>query len=76
MAPRTASPYALPDCAAIEGPQGIAAPFQNFLNYGNPAQPHDTRGYPQLTEWSRGQPHLRGHVLALDPARLDVAACG
>ena len=37
-------PYALPDCASIEGPQGSAAPFQNFLNYGNPAQPHDTRG--------------------------------
>ena len=35
---------------AIEGPGGTAAPFQNFLNYGNPAQPHDTRGYPYLTE--------------------------
>jgi microsomal dipeptidase-like Zn-dependent dipeptidase len=49
------SPYgiaaALPDCASIEGPGGTAAPFQNFLNYGNPAQPHDTRGYPFLTEW-------------------------
>lgn len=42
--------YALPDCAAIEGPGGTAAVFQNFLNYGNPAQPHDTRGYPYLTE--------------------------
>jgi len=46
--------YALPDCSSIEGPQGTAAPFQNFLNYGNPAQPHDTSGYPKLTEWSRG----------------------
>src|SRR3954471_3262967 len=49
------SPYgiaaALPDCASIEGPGGVAAPFQNFLNYGNPVQPHDTRGYPFLTEW-------------------------
>ena len=44
--------YALPDCSSIEGPQGTAAPFQNTLNYGNPAQPHDTRGYPQLTAWS------------------------
>jgi microsomal dipeptidase-like Zn-dependent dipeptidase len=43
--------YALPDCSSIEGPQGTAAPFQNFLNYGNPSQPHDTRGYPQFTEW-------------------------
>src|SRR3954470_1992794 len=43
---------ALPDCASIEGPGGTAAPFQNFLNYGNPVQPHDTRGYPQLTSWS------------------------
>lgn len=42
--------YALPDCAAIEGPGGTAAVFQNFLNYANPAQPHDTRGYPFLTE--------------------------
>lgn len=41
---------ALPDCASIEGPGGTAAVFQNFLNYGNPAQPHDTRGYPFLTE--------------------------
>ncbi|MEA2443346.1 MAG: hypothetical protein QOJ12_638, partial [Thermoleophilales bacterium] len=24
--------YALPDCSSIEGPQGTAAPFQNFLN--------------------------------------------
>jgi hypothetical protein len=44
-------PYALPDCSSIEGPNGAAAPFQNFLNYGNPAQPHDTAGYPKLTEW-------------------------
>ena len=45
--------YALPDCSSIEGPQGTAAPFQNTLNYGNPGQPHDTRGYPQLTSWSK-----------------------
>ena len=46
--------YALPDCSSIEGPEGTAAPFQNFLNYGNPAQPHDTSGYPTLKEWSNG----------------------
>lgn len=45
-------PYALPDCSSVEGPQGTAAPLQNFLNYGNPSQPHDTSGYPQLKEWS------------------------
>jgi hypothetical protein len=46
--------HALPDCATIEGPQGLGAPVQNTLNFGNPAQAHDTRGYPQLTEWSAG----------------------
>jgi hypothetical protein len=46
--------YALPDCSSVEGPQGTAAPVQNFLNYGNPEQPHDTSGYPQLKGWSAG----------------------
>jgi hypothetical protein len=45
-------PYALPDCSEIEGPQGTAAPVQNFLNYGNPGEPHDTTGWPKLTEWN------------------------
>jgi len=44
-------PYALPDCSDIEGPQGSAAPFQNFLNFGQPTAPHDTTGWPKLTEW-------------------------
>jgi hypothetical protein len=44
-------PFALPDCSSIEGPQGAAAPTQNFLNYGSPESPHDTRGYPQMTAW-------------------------
>jgi hypothetical protein len=44
---------ALPDCSSIEGPQGTAAPVQNFLNFGDPAHPHDTTGYPKLTEWRR-----------------------
>jgi hypothetical protein len=46
--------YALPNCDSIEGPQGVDAPFQNTLNYGNPVQPHDTRGYPQMTAWAPG----------------------
>ena len=65
---------ALPDCASIEGPGGTAAVFQNFLNYGNPAQPHDTRGYPDLTGLERDEPDLRGHLLALDPAVVDGRA--
>ncbi|MEA2404119.1 MAG: hypothetical protein QOE08_766 [Thermoleophilaceae bacterium] len=44
--------YALPDCSSDEGPQGTAAPLQNFLNYGAPESPHDTSGYPQLKAWS------------------------
>jgi hypothetical protein len=46
--------YALPDCSSVEGPQGAAAPVQNFLNYGSPAAPHDTSGYPKMTAWSPG----------------------
>lgn len=45
-------PYALPDCSDIEGPQGSTAIVQNFLNYGSPVKPHDTTGWPKLTEWS------------------------
>src|SRR4051812_20128271 len=46
--------YALPDCSSIEGPQGAAAPTQNFLNYGAPESPHDTSGYPKMTAWGPG----------------------
>jgi hypothetical protein len=46
-------PYALPDCSSIEGPQGSAAPIQNTLNFGAPASPHDTTGWPKLTAWSK-----------------------
>ncbi|WP_372790785.1 hypothetical protein [Paraconexibacter sp.] len=42
---------ALPDCSGVEGPKGIAAPMQNFFNYGNPVAPHDTSGYPKLASW-------------------------
>ncbi|WP_445149690.1 Coagulation factor 5/8 type domain-containing protein [Baekduia sp. Peel2402] len=44
-------PYALPNCSSIEGPQGLVAPIQNFLNYDNPVQPHDTVGWPTLASW-------------------------
>ncbi len=43
---------ALPDCSSIEGPEGSAAPVQNFLNYGSPVHPHDTSGWPKLTAWA------------------------
>jgi microsomal dipeptidase-like Zn-dependent dipeptidase len=46
---------ALPDCSEIEGPQGLGAPIQNTFTYSNPAQAHDTRGYPYLTSWSKDQ---------------------
>ena len=47
-------PFALPDCSSIEGPQGSAAPVQNFLNFGAPESPHDTSGYPKMTAWGPG----------------------
>jgi hypothetical protein len=46
-------PAALPDCSSIEGPNGTAAPVQNFLNYGDPEHPHDTTGWPKLSAWGR-----------------------
>jgi hypothetical protein len=46
--------YALPDCSSTDGPNGSAAPVQNFLNFGNPAAAHDTSGYPKLTAWGPG----------------------
>jgi hypothetical protein len=54
-------PYALPDCSSIEGPAGAAAPMQNFLNFGNPVSPHDTRGYPQLTAWGHSNLTYEGN---------------
>jgi hypothetical protein len=59
------SPYgiasALPDCSSIEGPAGATAPMQNFLNFGNPVSPHDTRGYPQLTAWGHSNLTYEGN---------------
>src|SRR5436305_10670246 len=42
---------ALPDCASIQGPQGSAAPVQNFLDFGTPVHPHDTVGWPTFKDW-------------------------
>src|SRR4051794_346171 len=54
-------PSALPDCSSIEGPAGATAPMQNFLNFGNPVSPHDTRGYPQLTTWGHSNLTYEGN---------------
>ncbi len=54
-------PYALPDCSSIEGPGGATAPMQNFLNFGNPVSPHDTRGWPQLTSWGHSNLTYEGN---------------
>jgi hypothetical protein len=54
-------PSALPDCSSIEGPAGATAPMQNFLNFGNPVAPHDTRGWPQLTSWSHSNLTYEGN---------------
>ena len=42
-------PYALPDCASYE--QGSNGTVESFLDYGTPAHPHDTRGWPTFTAW-------------------------
>ncbi len=42
---------ALPDCASIQGPNGSAAPVQNFVDYGSPNHPHDTVGWPTFRDW-------------------------
>jgi hypothetical protein len=52
--------FALPDCSSIEGPEGSAAPVQNFLNYGSPVAPHDTSGYPKMTAWGPGNLSYEG----------------
>ncbi len=44
---------ALPDCESIQGPQGSAAPVQNFLDYGEPVHPHDTVGWPTFVDWPK-----------------------
>jgi hypothetical protein len=41
--------YALPDCAPIN--QGVNRAFQDFVDYGAPVKPHDTRGWPTFRDW-------------------------
>jgi hypothetical protein len=43
--------HALPDCAETEGPAGLADPAKNFVNWGLPAFPHDTVGWPTFRDW-------------------------
>jgi len=59
-----------PDCASVEGPQGTAAPVQNFLNYGAPASPHDTSGYPKMTAWGHDNLTYEGTYWRWIQARL------
>ena len=42
-------PYALPDCAPYE--QGSNGQVESFLDYGQPAHQHDTRGWPTFHDW-------------------------
>ena len=42
-------PYALPDCAPYE--QGSNGQVESFLDYGQPAHQHDTRGWPTFRDW-------------------------
>jgi hypothetical protein len=44
-------PYALPDCASIH--TGTNAAAQDFLDYGEPAHPHDTVGWPTFRDWPK-----------------------
>ena len=43
------APYALPDCRRYQ--QGSNGLIANFLDYGAPVHPHDTRGWPTFHEW-------------------------
>jgi hypothetical protein len=46
---RYGAPFALPDCRRNEqGSNGVVA---NFLDYGSPVHPHDTRGWPTFHDW-------------------------
>ena len=42
-------PFALPDCAPYE--QGTNGTVESFIDYGAPAQPHDTHGWPTFHAW-------------------------
>jgi hypothetical protein len=42
-------PFALPDCAPYE--QGSNGQIESFIDYGEPAHQHDTRGWPTFHDW-------------------------
>ena len=42
-------PFALPDCAPYE--QGTNGTVESFIDYGAPAHPHDTHGWPTFHAW-------------------------
>jgi hypothetical protein len=42
-------PYALPNCAPDE--TGTNGQVESFLDYGQPAHPHDTQGWPTFRAW-------------------------
>jgi hypothetical protein len=44
---------ALPDCTSERGPLGLAAPVQNFLDWGVPVYASDQVGYPTFKDWPR-----------------------
>ncbi|MEO6859011.1 MAG: hypothetical protein ABI323_10550 [Solirubrobacteraceae bacterium] len=41
--------YALPNCAPYE--TGTNGQIESFLDYGSPAHPHDTQGWPTFRAW-------------------------
>ena len=67
---------ALPDCADIEGPQGSLALLPELPQLRQPGRSRTTRRLPEAHRVVQGQPHLRGHVLALGSARVACPACG
>lgn len=42
-------PVALPDCAPYE--TGTNGQVESFVDYGQPAHPHDTQGWPTFRDW-------------------------
>ncbi len=45
------APHALEDCAKLHGPNGTKDIVGNFLSYGTPIKPHDTKGWPTFADW-------------------------
>ena len=67
--------FALPDCAPYE--QGTNGPVESFLDYGLPAHPHDTVGWPTFQDWPSPTDSRRGgRLLHRDRAGLEGRAAG